>query len=287
MKESEKSKMSNVRVWPCLGKAPAYTPRRRGVLIRWCARCAEQEADAWAAKRRTNSSVSRESTRTTTRQCNDQDAKAAPCMCLMHADGDKQRGSTNFWSFVVLQHFLYQTVWFAASLSLMEQKCCSVSVGVRGCVACANIAKLAQCLPCARSQTSVQRLLKTKRPANRVLGVSRGVKLLTSFRLKEATVARASAQVDGVHFVCLLLEGAGNEVHSPFCTRLVLVLAFIPTALAAAPAMARVHTIRPGCAPAVYFRRGIHGRTPTCTLGKNWISSRPASNRTALPSRQC
>jgi hypothetical protein len=25
-------------------------------------------------------------------------------MCLMHADGDKQRGCTNFWSFVVLQH---------------------------------------------------------------------------------------------------------------------------------------------------------------------------------------
>ena len=130
-------------------------------------------------ERRTNSSVSRESTRTTTRQCNDQDAKAAPCMCLMHADGDKQRGSTNFWSFVVLQLCLYQTVWFAASL--MEPKCCSVSVGVRGCVARAIPAKPAQCLPCSRSQTSVQRLLKTKDPANRVLGVSRGVKLLTSF----------------------------------------------------------------------------------------------------------
>jgi hypothetical protein len=25
-------------------------------------------------------------------------------MCLMHADGDEQRGCTNFWSFVVLQH---------------------------------------------------------------------------------------------------------------------------------------------------------------------------------------
>ena len=29
-------------------------------------------------------------------------------MCLMHADGDKQRGCTNFWSFVVLQHCLYR-----------------------------------------------------------------------------------------------------------------------------------------------------------------------------------
>ena len=59
-----------------------------------------------SGERRTNSSVGRESTRTTTRQCNYRyrDAKAASCMCLMHADGDKQRGCTNFWSFVVLQH---------------------------------------------------------------------------------------------------------------------------------------------------------------------------------------
>jgi hypothetical protein len=47
-------------------------------------------------ERRTNSSVGRASTRTTTRQCNYQDAKAAPCMRLLHADGDMQRGSTNF-----------------------------------------------------------------------------------------------------------------------------------------------------------------------------------------------
>ena len=55
-------------------------------------------------------SVGRESTRTTTRQCNYRyrDAKAASCMCLMHADGDKQRGCTNFWSLVVLQHCLYR-----------------------------------------------------------------------------------------------------------------------------------------------------------------------------------
>ena len=47
-----------------------------------------------SGERRTNSSVGRESTRTTTRQCNYRyrDAKAASCMCLMHADGDKQRG---------------------------------------------------------------------------------------------------------------------------------------------------------------------------------------------------
>ena len=59
-----------------------------------------------SGERRTNSSVGRESTRTTTRQCNYRyrDAKAASCMCLMRADGDKQRGCTNFWSFVVLQH---------------------------------------------------------------------------------------------------------------------------------------------------------------------------------------
>ena len=63
-----------------------------------------------SGERRTNSSVGRESTRTTTRQRNYRyrDAKAASCMCLMRADGDKQRGCTNFWSFVVLQHCLYR-----------------------------------------------------------------------------------------------------------------------------------------------------------------------------------
>ena len=63
-----------------------------------------------SGERRTNSSVGRESTRTTTRQRNYRyrDAKAASCMCLIRADGDKQRGCTNFWSFVVLQHCLYR-----------------------------------------------------------------------------------------------------------------------------------------------------------------------------------
>ena len=55
-------------------------------------------------ERRTNSGVGRASTRTTTQQCNNRTAKAAPCMCLRHADGDGQRDSTNFWSFIVLQH---------------------------------------------------------------------------------------------------------------------------------------------------------------------------------------
>jgi hypothetical protein len=50
----------------------------------------------FGGERRTNSSVGRASTRTTTQQCNYQDAKAASCMRLMHADGDMQRGSTNF-----------------------------------------------------------------------------------------------------------------------------------------------------------------------------------------------
>jgi hypothetical protein len=44
-------------------------------------------------ERRTNSSVGGASTRNTTQQCSNRDAKAASCMCLMHADGDKQRGS--------------------------------------------------------------------------------------------------------------------------------------------------------------------------------------------------
>jgi len=112
------------------------------------------------------------------------------------------------------------------------------------------------------------------------------VNVFSGKSLKEATVA-PSAQVDGVHLCvsCSKARETRSTLHSPHDW--VLVLGFVPTALAAAPAMARVHTIRPGCAPAVYFRRGIHGRTPTCTLGKNWISSRPASNRTALPSRQC
>jgi hypothetical protein len=46
-------------------------------------------------ERRTNSSVGRASARTTTRQCNYQDAKAAPCMCLMHADGISSVRRTN------------------------------------------------------------------------------------------------------------------------------------------------------------------------------------------------
>ena len=130
--------------------------------------------------------------------------------------------------------------------------------------------------------------LENKRPCQSSTGsIPRGeaVNVFSGKSLKEATVARASAQVDGVHLCVSKARETRSTLHSAYDW--VLVLGFVPTALAAAPAMARVHTIRPGCAPAVYFRRGIHGRTPTCTLGKNWISSRPASNRTALPSRQC
>ena len=148
----------------------------------------------------------------------------------MHADGDKQRGSTNFWSFVVLQLCLYQTVWFAAGLSLMEPKCCSVSVGVRGCVACANTAKRAQCLPCSRSQTSVQRLLKTKDPANRVLGVSRGVKLLTSFPVRVCG-RRPLCQVPSA-MACVWSKDDETRSTLLCYSHWVLVFGFIPTALA-------------------------------------------------------
>ena len=54
-----------------------------------------------------------------------------------------------------------ETVWFAASL--MEPICCSVSVGIRGCVARAIPAKPAQCLPCSRSQNFGPTALENKK----------------------------------------------------------------------------------------------------------------------------
>ena len=81
-------------------------------------------------------------------------------------------------------------------------------------------------------KTSVQRLSKTKRPAKSSIGVSQGVKLLTSFpvrkSLRKATVV-PSAKCDGVR---VLLEGRRNEVH---CATLTWVLVF------------RIHSNRPRC----------------------------------------
>ena len=82
----------------------------------------------------------------------------------------------------------------------MEPKCCSVSVGVRGCVARAIPAKPAQCLPCSRSQTSVQRLLKTKKTGQSSTGgIPRGeaVNVFSGKSLRKATVV-PSAKCDGV-----------------------------------------------------------------------------------------
>ncbi len=61
---------------------------RTGKVVRTLRRAA---GGCLGGERRTNSRVGRASARTTTRQCNYKDAKAAQCMCLMHADGDKQR----------------------------------------------------------------------------------------------------------------------------------------------------------------------------------------------------
>lgn len=138
-----------------------------------------------SGERRTNSSVGRESTRTTTRQCNYRyrDAKAASCMCLMHADGDKQRGCTNFWSFVVLQHCLYRDGLVCGELDgtemLQRVRGRSWLRRTRNPCETGTVSALL-----ALTNLSVQRLLKTKRPANRVLEVSQGVKLLTSFPVR-------------------------------------------------------------------------------------------------------
>ena len=64
-------------------------------------RRAEQEADAWAANGEPTQVSVGQAHVPRLKQCTYRTAKAAPCMCLRHADGDKQRDSTNFWSFVV------------------------------------------------------------------------------------------------------------------------------------------------------------------------------------------
>ena len=160
-----------------------------------------------------------------------------------------------------------ETVWFAASL--MEPKCCSVSVGVRGCVARAIPAKPAQCLPCSRSQTSVQRLLKTKKTGQSSTGgIPRGeaVNVFSGKSLRKATVV-PSAKCDGVRLARRHDETRSTLLLSIGCS---FWQSFQPPSLRLHDGSCAVR-IRPGCATAVYLQRGIHGRTSTCNLGKNWI----------------
>ena len=185
-----------------------------------------------SGERRTNSSVGMESKRTTTQQCNYRyrDAKAALCMCLMHADGDKQRGCTNFWSFVVLQRCLYRDGLLCGELDGTE-----MLQRVRGrswlrCTRNSCETGTVSAVP-ALTNFGPTALENKKNSQSSIGGTPRGeaVNVFSAKSLRKATVV-PSAKCDG----CVSCSKARrNEVHST--THWVLAFGFIPTALAAAP----------------------------------------------------
>ena len=222
-----------------------------------------------SGERRTNSSVGRESTRTTTRQRNYRyrDAKAASCMCLMRADGDKQRGCTNFWSFVVLQHCLYRDGLVCGELDGTE-----MLQRVRGRSWLRRTRN-----PCETGTVSALLALTNFGPTalenkktsqSSTGGIPRGeaVNVFSGKSLKEATVV-PSAKCDGVRLARTHGETRSTLLLSIGCS---FWPSFQPPSLRLHDGSCAVR-IRPGCATAVYLQRGIHGRTSTCNLGKNWI----------------
>ena len=106
--EISKSREKSIRLSEC-GRAGrnvcicATAIERTDKVLRTLRR-AEQEADAWAANGEPTQVSVGQAHVPRLKQCTYRTAKAAPCMCPRHADGDKQRDSTNFWSFIVLQH---------------------------------------------------------------------------------------------------------------------------------------------------------------------------------------
>ncbi len=96
----------------------------------------------------------------------------------------------------------------------MEPKCCSVSVGIRGCVARAIPAKPAQCLPCSRSQNFGPTALENKKTSRQqYLRYPKGVKLLTAFPVRVCG-RRPLCQVPSAMAWCLARR---TEKRGPLC----------------------------------------------------------------------